>query len=753
MTRSNAERLLTEQPTAPAPEGLAEKIKNEIPDKIEIHPSFHQPERVVRWHRRRNVHLAVAAVFVVALTAAVTWRMRAPTPLQSSSDRQIVVEPIVERIPPVDDDRRSRAEAEETVVREVVGGAGGAQSAAEVDVDRDVRAIDRTHASESIPRQPSGLETEQAAGPEPPPVARPAPELPPEARLNGASEDNNQPAEVTDEMIEQAIERSFEGEVTVTGSLVPRADLTALSPITVTETPSRSQRPSSSWRQKYGSNKGDSATAVTQAVGEESSLPLPSTGGTDEPNDQPYGDVFFREYGVNPFIDTDDDRYSTFALEVDTGSYNVIRRYLTDGNLPPREAVRIEEIVNAFDYGDAPPDEGDFALSAEGAPSPFADGQRYQIIRFGVRGRVVDEAERPAAVLTFVVDVSGSMARENRLGLVKKALAELLDHLREDDRVGLVVYGSTGKVLLEPTANHDAIRDAIRQLVSTGATNAEEGLVLGYELADRYRDDGLINRVILCSDGVANVGRTGPESVLERIKHWADNGVELTTVGFGMGNYNDVLMEQLADAGDGRYAYVDDLDEARRLFVEELTGTLFTIGSEAKAQVEFNPDVVSRYRLLGYENRDIADEDFRDPTVDAGEIGAGHTATAVYEVKLHKHADKRAGRELATLRVRYRPHGSDIPVEIEHRMVVGDLERRWDRASASLRLATLVTEYAEILKGSYWAKTGDMGDVLSRARSLAREIDDDRVADWVELVDIARELLAEEGRSPRGITD
>jgi Ca-activated chloride channel family protein len=479
-----------------------------------------------------------------------------------------------------------------------------------------------------------------------------------------------------------------------------------------------------------------------EGVGSTAPAPAPSTGGTTEPNEQAYGDVFFRDYGVNPFIDTEDDRLSTFGLDVDTGSYTVVRRYLRDGHLPPREALRVEEILNYFDYDDPRPRRGDFELAAEGGPSPFADGERYHLLRFAITAREVAAEDRPNAVLTFVVDTSGSMARENRLGLVKNALYELLDHLRSDDRVGLVVYGSRGEVLLEPTTDHQAIRVAIDRLHASGSTNAEEGLVLAYELAARYSDENWINRVILCSDGVANVGRTGPDSILQRIEHATARGVELTTVGFGMGNYNDVLMERLADTGDGRYAYVDSLAEARRIFVEELTGTLMTVARDAKAQVEFNPEVVSRYRLLGYENRDIADERFRDPTVDAGEIGAGHTVTALYELKLHRAADSSARREVvATLRLRYRRPGEDQPIELEQPFRIRDLARSWSSADASLRLATLVAEYAEILKGSYWARGSELAEVLRRTQELSPEFAGDaRVADFVSLVAAAAEI-------------
>jgi len=469
----------------------------------------------------------------------------------------------------------------------------------------------------------------------------------------------------------------------------------------------------------------------------------PSTGGITEPNDQPYGDVFFADHGVNPFVDTDDDHLSTFGMEVDTGSYTVLRRYLEDGHLPPREAVRSEELLNFFDYNDPPPAEGDFALNAEGAPSPFTTNDRYRVLRFAVKGRVIDPDDRKPATLIFVVDVSGSMATGNRLDLVKQALGELLNELREDDRVGLVIYGSQGEVLLDPTDNLGAIRRAIGGLASGGSTNAEEGLVLAYRLAARHQEHGRINRVILCSDGVANVGRTGPDSLLERIDKWASDGIELTTVGFGMGNYNDVVMEQLADAGDGRYAYVDTLDEARRLFVDELTGTLQTIAYDAKAQVEFNPEVVARYRLIGYENRDIADERFRDPTVDAGEIGAGHAVTALYEIKLQRWAGRR--ETLATLRVRYRPaDGGGREVELERTICRKDLSRRWEQASTALRLATLVAEYGELLKGSYWASGGSMELVLELAEGLERELRGDaRVEGFVDLVDRAAELRRE----------
>jgi Ca-activated chloride channel homolog len=470
----------------------------------------------------------------------------------------------------------------------------------------------------------------------------------------------------------------------------------------------------------------------------------PSTGGTAEPNDQPYGDMFFQGYGTNPFVDTEDDPQSTFGLDVDTASYTMARSYLRRGDLPPADAIRVEEFVNFFDYGDPAPRRHDFAVVAEGAPSPFAATARTYLLRFALKGREVSAVDRKPAVLTFVVDVSGSMDRENRLELVKQALRLLVGQLGEGDAVGLVIYGSHGQVLLQPTGDHARVLAAVDRLQPEGSTNAEEGLRLAYDVARRNFRPGAINRLILCSDGVANVGATGPESILARVAGEAERGVELTTVGFGMGNYNDVLMEQLADRGDGNYAYVDDLDAARRVFVENLTGTLETIAADAKVQVEFAPRQVQSYRLLGYENRDIADRDFRNDAVDAGEIGAGHQVTALYEVKLRDGAPSRG--TLATLRLRYRSKASGKIVEDAVELDHGDLTGDWRRASHGLRMAAVAAEFAEILKGSYWVKDRSLEALATRARELVRTGQWD--ADAAELTELIRTAARLRGESP-----
>ncbi len=459
----------------------------------------------------------------------------------------------------------------------------------------------------------------------------------------------------------------------------------------------------------------------------------------EPPNDQSAADMFFEDYGVNPFIDTEDDHLSTFALDVDTGSYTVARRYVRDGNLPPDEAVRVEEFVNYFDQDYAYPPEGQaFAIQVDGAPFPFAETERYRVMRVGIQGYAVPPEERKDVSLTFVIDVSGSMDMENRLGLVKRSLELLVEQLRATDSVGIVVYGSDARAVLEPTPGNDkeTILRAIYALAPEGSTNAEAGLRLGYERANRAFKPGAINRVILCSDGVANVGRTGAESIWEVIKGYASEGITLTTVGFGMGNYNDVLMEQLADNGDGFYAYVDTLREAERLFVYNLTSTLQAIALDAKVQVDFNPEVVARYRLIGFENRAIADEDFRDDSVDAGEIGAGHSVTALYEIKLHPDA---AGR-IATVYMRWEDPDSHEVMELNQAFDSDQMAESFTAASPRFQLAVVVAEYAEILRNSYWAEGSTLAGVLEEAERVGRLLADD--PEVVEFVELVREAAA-----------
>ena len=453
----------------------------------------------------------------------------------------------------------------------------------------------------------------------------------------------------------------------------------------------------------------------------------------------PY-DMFFEDYGVNPSIDTEDDNLSTFALDVDTGSYTIMRNYLKDGNLPPSDSVRVEEYVNYFDQGyPIPPAHQAFGITIDGAPSPFTETERYQMLRVGVQGYQIPEEERKDAALTFVIDVSGSMDMDNRLGLVKRSLELLVEQLRPSDTVSIVVYGTEAHVILEPTQGFDKgrILEAIYSLHPEGVTNAEAGIRLGYKMAMRSFNPNGINRIILCSDGVANVGETGPDEILSEIRHYVEEGVTMTTVGFGMDNYNDVLMEQLADNGDGFYAYVDDLREARRLFVDQITGTLQTIAMDAKVQVDFNPEVVKRYRLVGFENRAIADQDFRNNSVDAGEIGAGHSVTALYEVKLFPEAYGR----IATVSMRWQDPDTRQVVELANDFDASEMSNEFREANPYFQRAVIVAEYAEILKKSYWVEDSSLHAVYREARRLSESFAwDEDMSEFMELIRRASRL-------------
>ena len=471
--------------------------------------------------------------------------------------------------------------------------------------------------------------------------------------------------------------------------------------------------------------------------------PTNPKGHTQPPNGQTPPDMFFQNYGVNPRVDTEDDHLSTFALDVDTGAYTIMRRYINDGNLPPKDAVRVEEFVNYFDQGYRyPPQHQAFGISIDGAPTPFSENENYQMLRIGIQGYAVPSEERKDVSLTFVIDVSGSMGQENRLELVKRSLELLVEQLRRSDQVGIVVYGTQARIVLEPTSGDDTetILDAIHSLEPEGVTNAEAGLRLGYKMASRAFNPEGINRVILCSDGVANLGDTSADSIWDHVKRRAGEGITLTTVGFGMGNYNDVLMEQLADNGNGFYTYVDSIKEARRIFVENLTSTLQVIAMDAKVQVDFNPQVVSRYRLVGFENRAVADEDFRDNKVDAGEIGAGHSVTALYEIKLQPEA---AGR-IATVYLRWKDPETQDVTEKSQDFNTNQMAGSFDEANPHFKLAVIVAEYAEILRDSYWAQDNSLDYVLKEAHRISNQLSEDKdVSEFVDLVRRASEMRGE----------
>jgi Ca-activated chloride channel family protein len=479
---------------------------------------------------------------------------------------------------------------------------------------------------------------------------------------------------------------------------------------------------------------------VTELIeGEAVEVVVTATGATEyspAPPESPEGpqDNYFQDYGLNPFFDPAVDPLSTFAIDIDTGSYTVARRYIEDGLIPPAEAVRPEEFVNYFDQGYAPPANNAFAVYTDGAPSPFSDDGTY-ILRFGVQGYEIPDWERKPVRLTLVIDVSGSMEQDKRLELVKDAVEILVGRLREGDRVAVVAYSTSAWIVLDPTDAGAAnkIMAAVNSLRPTNSTNAEAGLTLGYAMATTMFDPAVTNRVILLSDGVANVGDTSPGGILDTVANYARDGTTLTTIGVGMGNFNDVLMEQLADRGDGGYAYVDTLDEAEKIFGEGLVGTLQTIAFDAKIQVVFNPQVVSGYRLIGYENREVADSDFRNDAVDAGEIGAGHSVTALYAVHFHPGV---AG-EVARLHLRWEDPDTREVVEIARAVQTGDLANRFDAAAPRFQLSVVVAEYAEVLKESPWATGVRFEDVAQHALRLSGLLGDEAVQEFALLVTMA----------------
>lgn len=444
--------------------------------------------------------------------------------------------------------------------------------------------------------------------------------------------------------------------------------------------------------------------------------------------------------GIAAPVAADADAVSTFGLDVDSGSYSLARAFVRDGLLPDPSTVRTEEFVNYFQQGYEPPADG-IDVHIDGTTVPFLEEPGARVVRVGVQAADVDDASRPDAVLTFVIDVSGSMGEGGKLEAVKEALHALVGALRASDRVGVVVYSDDTRQVLPhtPVREADAILAAVDSLGPEGATNAEAGLRLGYDVARENAREGALNRVVLLSDGVANVGSTGPEAILATIGQATADGIDLVTVGFGLGSYRDSLMEQLADQGDGFYAYVDGPREAERLFVHDLTGTLQVVAREARVQVTFDPEQVATYRLLGYENRAIADEDFRDDSVDAGEVGAGHSVTALYEVVLRE-AGTSSDAPLVTATVRYLDPTDSQPVERTARVTTADLDGSLTESSPTLHLDVLVAAFAEALRGGPWVSQLSLSGVASNAAALAGRTDDPEVTEFAELVGLAAQL-------------
>jgi Ca-activated chloride channel homolog len=453
---------------------------------------------------------------------------------------------------------------------------------------------------------------------------------------------------------------------------------------------------------------------------------------------------------------------STFSIDVDTGSYAVVRRMLNNGQLPRHDAVRSEELINYFSYAYSERAESSapFVVHKEIAPSPW--NKDTHLLHIGIKGFEQDVSALPPANLVFLVDVSGSMQDVNKLELLKTSLKLLTKQLRPIDSVSIVVYAGASGVVLEPTSGNNRMKiiTALDRLHAGGSTNGAAGIELAYAMAEQAYKPGGINRVLLATDGDFNVGTVDLEQLKDLIKEKRRSGIALSTLGFGEGNYNDALMEQIADIGNGNYAYIDTLSEARKILVDEIGSTMLTIAKDVKIQIEFNPAVVAEYRLIGYENRALNREDFNNDKVDAGEIGAGHTVTAIYEIALvgstgqkmdplrYQPEGQLSGntQELAFLRLRYKQPESDTSQQLEWGINRDEIIPDIANTTVDFRFSAAVAAFGQLLRGGEQLGNYEYKDILKLARMSRGNDDFGYRGEFISLVGLA-DLLAAPVRS------
>jgi Ca-activated chloride channel family protein len=464
------------------------------------------------------------------------------------------------------------------------------------------------------------------------------------------------------------------------------------------------------------------------------------------PDSDVQGSEQYTDYGVRPFVSANVDNKSTFSIDVDTGSYTIARRKLREGHFPPVASVRVEEFVNYFRQNYADPSQGKaFTVSSEAAVSPFRAGK--VVLRVGLQGRRLHTTTRRRANLVFLIDTSGSMRSRDKIDLVKRSMQFLVDNLRADDRVSICTYAGSVRKILDPTpaSERGTILRALSRLQAGGSTAMSSGIDLAYRLASVQAGPEVNTRVIVCSDGDANVGPRSHEQILDQIARYQKRGITLGTVGFGMGNYKDTMMEQLANKGNGSYAYVDSMAEAKRLFGEDLTQNLEVIARDVKLQVVFDPSRVARYRLIGYENRAILDRDFRNDAVDAGEVGAGHNVTAIYELELASGGEG----PLGVVHLRYKP-GSRNSAEddraAEETYALSRAPVFFSKATQRFKFTACVAEFAEILRKSPHVKTR-LDQLVPLVEKCLDEKHDDREHDFMDMVQRASFLAGRNGRS------
>ena len=499
-----------------------------------------------------------------------------------------------------------------------------------------------------------------------------------------------------------------------------------------------------------GATPAPAVTSQTRIAGDGRRVPS----GIRRPR-EPWNTEAYERIDENPFRPVSVAPLSTFSVDVDRASYANVRRFLNQGTLPPKDAVRIEELVNYFPYGDATPAARDVPLriTTELAAAPW--NPSHDLLRIALRAREVDMRRAPPANLVFLVDVSGSMQGPSRLPLVKQSLALLVNELREEDHVAIVVYAGAAGLALPSTSGGDKQRilAALEGLEAGGSTAGGAGLRLAYDVVRKHFVRGGNNRVVLCTDGDFNVGASSDGALVELIEQRRTEGAFLTTLGFGMGNYKDAKMEKLADAGNGNYGYIDDLLEARKMLVQEMGGTLLTVAKDVKLQVEFNPARVRAYRLLGYEDRLLRDEDFANDAKDAGDVGAGHTVTALYEIVRTDAPLDVPLPETGALRYQ-RPPAVHAPTdELLHvamrykdpdgavsKLVTHPVSARRRAPSESMRFASAVAGFGMLLRGSPHAGSLSWPRVVELARGARGDDRDGYRADFIRLAELASEL-------------
>lgn len=424
----------------------------------------------------------------------------------------------------------------------------------------------------------------------------------------------------------------------------------------------------------------------------------------------------YSQFTENKFRAVSNEPLSTFSIDVDAASYGAIRRYINEGQTPPADAVRVEELINYFTYNYEQPSGNDpVKITTEIGPCPW--NKENRLIRIGLKAKEIPSKNLPASNLVFLVDVSGSMYGPDRLGLVKSSLKLLINNLREEDRVAIVVYAGEAGVVLPSTSgnNKQKIREALDELTAGGSTAGGAGIRLAYDIARRNYIEKGNNRVILCTDGDFNVGVSSSEGLESLIEKERKSGVFLTVLGYGMGNYKDSKMQVLAEKGNGNHAYIDNIQEANKTLVHEFGSTMYAVAKDVKLQIAFNPDQVAEYRLVGYESRMLNNEDFNDDKKDAGEMGAGHTVTAFYEIKPNNapHTTQWAEPELLTVRLRYKAPDSNTSQLLETRLkATGN-----NKLSPDFHFASAVAMFGQLLRNSEYKGTGSYNQVISLAQS------------------------------------